>query len=48
MTDPTLAEDGIIIPHVGIFGGIDLFPEVHGWSDPVAKIEIVRVRHHDD
>lgn len=48
MTNPLLAEEGIIIPHVGIFGGIDLFPEVHGWSDPVAKIEIERVRRHDD
>lgn len=48
MTDPMLAEDGIIIPHVGIIGGIDLFPEVHGWSDPVAKIVIERVRHYND
>jgi hypothetical protein len=48
MTDPMLAEDGVIIPHVGIIGGIDLFPEVHGWSDPVAKIEIERVRHYYD
>lgn len=46
MTNPLLAEDGIIIPHVGIFGGIDLFPEVHGWGDPVAKIVIERVRHY--
>jgi len=44
-SNPLLAEDGVIIPHVGIIGGIDLFPEVHGWSDPVAKIEIERVRH---
>ena len=43
MTDPLLAEDGIIIPHVGIIGGDDLLPEVHGWSDPVAKIEIERM-----
>jgi len=48
MTNPLLAEDGIIIPHVGIIGGIDLLPEVHGWSDPVAKIEIERVRRHGD
>lgn len=48
MSNPNLAEDGIIIPHVGINGGIDLFPEVHGWSDPVAKIVIERVRHRDD
>jgi hypothetical protein len=44
-SNPLLAEDGIVIPHVGILGGIDLFPDVHGWSDPVAKIEIERVRH---
>lgn len=45
MTNTLLAEDGIVIPHVGIIGGVDLFPEVHGWSDPVAKIQVVRVRH---
>jgi len=48
MSNPMLAEDGIIIPHVGINGGIDLFPEVHGWSDPVARIVIERVRHYGD
>ena len=48
MSNPLLAEDGIVIPHVGINGGVDLFPEVHGWSDPVTKIEIERVRNHDD
>jgi len=47
MSDPMLAEDGIIIPHAGINGGIDLSPGVHGWSDPVTKIEIERVRHKD-
>ncbi|MBT8090282.1 MAG: spondin domain-containing protein [Gammaproteobacteria bacterium] len=48
MSNPLLAEDGIVIPHAGINGGIDLAPEVHGWGDPVAKIEIERVRHHYD
>ena len=48
MTNPMLAEDGIVIPHAGINGGIDLVPEVHNWSDPVTKIEIERVRRHDD
>ena len=48
MSDPLLAEDGIIIPHVGIVGGVDLLPEVHGWSDPVAKIVIERMRGNDD
>ena len=45
-SNPMLLEDGIVIPHAGINGGIDLFPEVHGWSDPVTKIEIERVRPH--
>ncbi len=43
MTDPALAEDGIIIPHPGIIGGADLLPGVHGWNDPVAKIIIERI-----
>ena len=43
-----ILEGGIIIPHVGILGGFDLSPDVHGWSDPVAKIEIKRVRQNDD
>lgn len=46
MSNPLLAEEGIVIPHVGINGGVDLFPEVHGWSDPVTKIEIERIREH--
>ena len=48
MTNPLLAEDGIIIPHAGINGGADLQPVVHGWSDPVAKIVIERMQHDDD
>ncbi len=43
MSDPLLAQDGIIIPHAGIVGGVDLLPKVHGWSDPVAKIVIERM-----
>ena len=48
MTDPGLAEKGIIIPHPGILGGVDLFQDVHGWTDPVAKIVIQRVWRKDD
>jgi hypothetical protein len=51
MSDPFLAESGVIIPHAGIIGGGDLLPGVHGWGDPVAKIVIERMRHgrgHDD
>jgi len=47
-TNPDLAEDGIIIPHVGIIGGVDLLPDVHGWGVPVAKIEIERMKDGDD
>ena len=43
MTDPLLAEDGVVIPHVGITGDVDLHREVHDWSDPVAKIVIERM-----
>ena len=47
MSNPLLAESGIIIPHAGINGGDDLIPAVHNWSDPVTKIEIERVKHKD-
>ena len=42
-SDPTLAEGGVIHVHPGIAGGVDLVPAVHGWTDPVAEVEIVRV-----
>ena len=38
------AEDGIVIPHPGIMGGNDLLESVHAWSNPVVKIDIVRMR----
>ena len=43
MSNPALAEGGVIAPHPGILGGNDLLPDVHGWSDPVAKIVIERI-----
>jgi len=48
MSNPLLAEEGVIIPHVGVNGISDLLPEAHGWGDPVAKIEIERVRRHNE
>jgi len=48
MSNPVIAEDGIIIPHAGINGGADLVPAVHGWGDPVTKIEIEVVRPYSD
>jgi len=41
-SDPSISEDGIIIPHVGIVGGVDL-TSVHAWNNPAVKIDIVRV-----
>ncbi|MEM7612726.1 MAG: spondin domain-containing protein [Pseudomonadota bacterium] len=42
-SNPTLAENGVVIPHAGVVGDNDLDPRVHDWADPVAKIEIKRV-----
>lgn len=43
MSNPALAENGVIRHHPGIAGGTDLVPGVHGWTDPVVEITIVRV-----
>ncbi len=43
-SNPALAEDGIIISHPGIMGGEDLLENVHGWGNPVVKIDIVRMK----
>jgi hypothetical protein len=40
MSDPALAEGGVIHHHPGIVGVADLQPAVHGWTDPVAVVEI--------
>ncbi len=43
MSDSTLAELGVISHHGGIQGGDDLIPGTHGWSNPVARVSILRV-----
>ena len=43
MSNPALAEGGVIMHHAGIQGGDDLLPGVHGWADPVAMVEITRI-----
>ena len=46
MSNPALAEGGVIHSHVGIQGGNDLLPlpgGIHGWTDPVGTVEISRV-----
>ncbi|WP_316504178.1 spondin domain-containing protein [Nitrosopumilus sp.] len=42
-SNPALAETGVVIPHPGIMGGEDLLKNIHAWSDPVVKIDIVRI-----
>jgi hypothetical protein len=42
VSDPALAEGGVIAHHAGIQGGSDLDPAIHGWTDPVAKIRVKR------
>lgn len=43
MSDPALAENGVIRLHPGIAGGDDLLAGLHGWTDPVAHVEIRRL-----
>jgi len=42
-SNPDLAEDGVIHPHTGVEGGVDLLSEVHDWEDSVGRITITRV-----
>ena len=42
MSNPDLAEGGVISAHPGIAGSADLVPGVHGWTGPVAMVEITR------
>ena len=40
MSNPALAEGGVISSHPGIEGGNDLTVGDHGWTDPVARITV--------
>ncbi len=42
-SDPALATNGVITHHAGITGREDLVTDVHGWSDPVAKVTVTRI-----
>lgn len=44
VSNPAIAENGVIIPHTGIMGGADLLREVHDWGNSVVKIDVVRVK----
>ena len=43
MSNPALAEGGVITMHAGIQGGADLTVADHGWSGPVARITVEAV-----
>ena len=43
MSDPGLAEGGVIHHHAGISGGADLDPAFHGWGNPVGSIVVTRL-----
>lgn len=42
VSNPAIAEGGVIAHHAGIKGGSDLVPSVHGWENPVARITVER------
>jgi Spondin_N len=43
-SNPALAEGGVIAHHDGIDGTLDdLDAEIHGWTDPVARIRVERI-----
>ena len=42
MSNPALAENGVIRHHDGVAGGDDLQAGLHGWQDPVARVTIRR------
>lgn len=43
MTNPDLAENGVVHRHQNIQGGADLTPDAHGWDEPVIKVTVQRV-----
>lgn len=43
MSNPALAEGGVIHAHAGVVGSGDLLPGLHGWTDPAARITVTRV-----
>lgn len=42
VSNPALAEGGVIRHHAGIQGTSDLKPDIHGWQNPVARITVER------
>lgn len=50
MSNPALAENGVITMHPGIMGNSNLVPSIHGWNNPVVKVTITRIdnNHRSD
>lgn len=44
VSNPGLFENGVVTLHPGIAGVGNLDPDIHGWTNPVATIEIRRVK----
>ena len=42
-SDPSRAEDGVVLPHPGVAGDADLDSSVDGWRDPVALVQVERI-----
>jgi hypothetical protein len=38
------AENGRVLPHLGIMGGADLDPALHGWAGPIASVTVRRMK----
>lgn len=43
VSNPALAENGVVRFHRNIKGIADLVPSIHGWPEPVMKIEVTRI-----
>jgi hypothetical protein len=44
MSNPALAEGGVIHHHEGIQGVVDLDPTIYDWANPVVQVDIVRIQ----
>lgn len=43
MSNPALAEGGVVTVHPGIVGTGDLTPGIHDWNDPAVRVTVRRV-----
>ncbi len=42
MSNPALAEEGVVRAHAGITGSGDLHLDIHGWNEPVIEVTVSR------